>query len=230
LLAVRFCAISVVAVGMMASLAARPAAAADRHPNVASALREALQIAVERGIASVGRPDGFLGNPAIRIPVPEQLARVEAKLRLAGEHRRVEKFVESLNHVAEEASPAARSVLLGAAAELAFDDGLRILAAGESAATEVLRRHALGRVITALNPAVADAMERTRVPRRYKRFVRDSPIGGLLQPSPLDLDAYVVGRTVDGIFHAVGQEERRIRTDPAARPSALLREVFATQR
>ena len=87
-----------------------------------------------------------------------------------------------------------------------------MLAGGDTAATELLRRHGLGRLITALNPAVSDAMDRAGAARRYKRFVKGSQFGGLFQAPPLDLDAYVVGRTVDGLFHAIGEEERRIRT------------------
>jgi hypothetical protein len=193
-----------------------------------AALREALQLAVERGVAAVGRPDGFLGNPAIRIPVPEQLAKVEAKLRLAGQEGQIEKFVVNLNRAAEHAAPAGRAPLLISASELYLDD--RLLATGETAVTDALRRHGLGRLIAALNPAVAEATERVGTTRRYKRFVKGSQFGGLLSHAPLDLDAYIVGRTVEGIFHAIGQEERRIRSDPAARPSARLREVFGAGR
>jgi hypothetical protein len=214
---------------LAASLTAMPVTvvAADHGPHVAAALREALHLAVERGVAVIGRPDGFLKNPAIRIPVPEQLAKVEAKLRLAGQDTRIEKFVTALNRTAERAAPAARPALLATAAELAFEDGGRLLDAGGTAATEILRRAALGRVIGALNPAVSAAMDRTGTARRYKRFMKDAHFGGLVQAPSLDLDAYVVGRTVEGLFHAIGQEERRIRTDPAARPTPLLREIFA---
>ena len=210
-------------------LAAWPALAADSV--VATAVREALQLSVERGVAAVSRHEGFLDNPAIRIPVPEQLAKVEAKLRQSGQERRADKFVESLNRVAEESAPAARPPLLAGVAELVLDDGHRVLTGGETAGTDLLRRTTLGRVMAALNPAVVDAMGRVGTTRRYKRFMRDSSsFGGLFQQSPVDLDAYVAGRTVDGIFHAIGQEERRIRIDPAARPTARMREVFGAQR
>jgi hypothetical protein len=218
-----------VAVGIIVGLMAAPTVAADRA-QVTAALREIVQLAVARGVAAVARPDGFFGNPAIRIPVPDPLAKVESALRVAGEERRAEHFVRSLNRVAEQSSPAARPVLLGAVPALPFGDGQRILRSGESAATDALRAHALGRVTAALNPVVRDTMDRLRVARRYKRFVRDFAMGGLVPVPPVDLDAYVLGRTVDGIFVAIAQEERRIRTDPSARPTPLLREVFGAQR
>jgi hypothetical protein len=211
-------------------LATRPVAASDRGPHVVAALREALHLAVERGLATVARPDGFLGTPAIRLPIPEQLGKVEAKLRLAGQERRVERFETSLNRAAEDAAPATRPVLLAAVAELPLDDGHRVLTGGDTAGTETLKRHALGRVIIALNPAVAVATDRLGTARRFKRFMKDAQFGGLVQAPSLDLDAYVVGRTADGIFHAIGQEERRIRIDPAARVTPLMREVFGSQR
>jgi hypothetical protein len=205
---------------------ATPALASDRGPHVVAALREVLRLAVERGVAAVGRPDGFYGNPAIRILVPDQLSKVESKFRIAGQDAQIEKFVASLNRTAEHAAPAARAPLLISASEVPLDDGHRVLTGGETAATEALRRHALGRTITALSPAVAEAMARVGTAQRYKRFVKGSQFGGLVQQAPLDLDAYVVGKTVEGLFHAIAQEERRIRTDPAARPSVRLREVF----
>jgi hypothetical protein len=219
------------AVAMLAVCAAvGHAPAADRGPKVVSAIREMLQLSVERGQAAIGRPDGFAGNPSIRLSIPESLAKVESLLRLAGEERRVERFEASLNHAAEYSAPAARAPLLAAIIDLPLDDGHRALMGGETAATDALRRHALGRVITALNPAVAAATDRAGTGRRYKRFMKDAHFGGLVQGTPPDLDAYIVGKTVEGIFHAIGKEERRIRVDPAARPTSLLREVFRTQR
>jgi hypothetical protein len=207
-----------------------PALAAERGPQVVAALREALQLAVERGIANVGRPDGFSSNAAIRVPIPDALNKVETKLRQAGQERHVERFEASLNHAAEYAAPAARPALLVSINDVPLDDGYRVFTGGETAATDVLRRHALARVVTALNPAVAAATDRMGTARRYKRFMKDSQFGGLIQAPSLDLDAYVLGRTMDGIFYAVGQEERRIRLDPTARPTPLLREVFGAQR
>jgi hypothetical protein len=217
-----------VLVGLAVWLTAWPALAAD--PALVAALREAMQLAVERGIAAVGRPDGFLSNPAIRIPVPEPLTRIEAKLRQAGEDRPADKFVASLNRAAEIAAPAARPALLAAVLELPLEESHRTLARGDTSGTELLRRVSLPRVIASLTPVVGDAVDRGRVTRQYKRFVRDSPLGGLFQQAPIDLDAYVVGRTVDGLFHAIGEEERRIRLDPSARSTPRLREVFGGQR
>lgn len=214
--------------GLLAWLLAAPALAADTV--FAAAVREAMQIAVERGLASVARPDGFLGNSAIRIAVPEPLARVETRVRQAGEDRRADKFIASLNHAAEASAAAARPALLQGVVHLPLEDAQRLLARSETSGTDLLRRVAQSRVIAALNPVVADAVDQGRVTRHYKRFVRDWPLGGLFQQAPVDLDAYVVGRTADGIFHAIAEEERRIRLDPAARPTPRLREVFGGQR
>ncbi len=211
-------------------LAAAPAGASDRGPHVVAALREALQLAVDRALSGVTRPDGFLANPAIRIPVPDQLAKIESALRLTGQDREVDRFIVSLNRAAEHAAIAARAPLMASVVEVGLDDGHRVLTGGETAATEALRRHAVGRTVNALHPAVAEAMDRAGTARRYKRFVKDAHFGGLMQPVSLDLDAFVVGRVVDGLFYAIGQEERRIRTDPAARPTQRLREVFGAQR
>ena len=195
-----------------------------------AAIREALQLAVDRALSGVSRTDGFLANQAIRIPVPDQLGKIESALRMAGQDREVDRFIVSLNRTAEQAALAARTPLMASVFEVNLDDGHRVLTGGDTAATEALRRHATGKTINALNPAVADAMDRAGTARRYKRFVKDAHFGGLIQPVSIDLDAFVVGRLVDGLFYAIGQEERRIRTDPAARTTPRLREVFGAQR
>lgn len=164
----------------------------------------------------------------MRLDVPEQLSKVESALRLAGHERVSDRFVESLNRAAEFAAPAARGALLVGAGEVYLDD--RLLTAGDTALTDALKRHTLGRTIGALNAAVSEATDRVGTARRYKRFVKGAQFGGLVQQAPLDIDTYVVGRTADGIFHAIGHEERRIRTEPAARPTTRLREVFGAQR
>src|SRR5712691_11286725 len=97
--------------------------------------------------------------------------------RNSGQHKRADRFVASLNHVAEEAAPAARPPLLAGVGELPLDDGHRVLAGGDTAGTDLLRRVALGRATTALYPVVVDAMGRVGVARRYTRFVRHSPLG-----------------------------------------------------
>ena len=206
-----------------------PVAATDHATRIGAAVREALRLSVERGVATVARPGGYADNPAVRIPLPDQLERIDAALRVAGEQRRVDRFVTSLSHVAEQSAAVARPVLLLAVAEMPID-GPRLLAAGDAAATEALRRYALARVINALDSAVGDAMDVSGVTRRYRRLSRESPMGGLAPPSSFDLDAYVIGRTADGIFLAIAYEERRIRSDASARPTPLLREVFGTQR
>ena len=216
------------AVGLDLALLAPPIGAQDRGSPVVGALREALQLAVERGVASVARQDGFMANPNIRLDVPEQLGKVESALRLAGQERVTDKFVESMNRAAELAAPAARAPLIVGASEVYLEE--RMLGAGETVLTDALKRHALGRALAALTPAVAEATDRAGTARRYKRFVKGAHFGGLVQQAPVDLDAYVVGRTGEGIFYAIGQEERRIRSDATARPTARLREVFAPHR
>ena len=214
--------------GLAIGLSASAAPAADTL--LAAGVREAMQLAVERGLAAVARADGFLGNSAIRIGVPESLSWIETRLRQVGEDRRADKFIAGLNHVAEASAAAARPALVVGVAQLPLEDPQRILTRGDTAGTDLLRRLTTSRVITALTPVVADTMDQGRIARQYKRFIRGSPLGGLFQQAPIDLDAYVVGRTVDGIFHAIGEEERRIRNDPAARTTPRLREVFGGQR
>ena len=209
-----------------ACLSALPASAGEAQTNLG--VREALRVSVERGLSRVARPGGFADNAALRIPLPDQLQNMDAAMRLAGEQKRLDRFIASLSHAAESSAASTRPVLLTAVSEMPID-GARFLMAGDTGCTDALRRYAYGRVIGVLDPAVVDAMELGRVTRRYRKLSRDLPVGMLAPPPTFDLDAYVVGRTADGIFLAISQEERRIRTDPAARTSPLLRDVFGAR-
>jgi len=212
---------------LAACLSALRASAGDVQ--IGLGVREALRVSVERALSRVARSGGFADNPALRISLPDQLQGMDTAMRLAGEQKRVDRFIASLSQAAESSAASARPVLLTAVSEMPID-GARLLMAGDTGCTEALRRYAYGRVIAVLDPAVVDAMELGRVTRRYRKMNRDLPVGMLAPPPSFDLDAYVVGRTADGIFLAISQEERRLRTDPAARTSPLLREVFGAQR
>jgi Protein of unknown function (DUF4197) len=193
---------------------------------VAAALREALHVATDHAVRSTGRLDGYLGNQAIRIVMPENLRALERGLRAAGQGQLVDEFVLGMNRAAEQAAPAARGIFWDAIRDLTFGDARRILGGDDTAATEYFRERTTDRLTVAFQPAVAQALDEVGVTRQYRAVL------GLAQRIPavrleaFDLDRYVVAKALDGLFLVISQEERRIRRDPAARVTALLQEVF----
>ena len=194
---------------------------------VASGLKEALQIGSGNAVNLTGRLDGYFQNQAIKILMPEKLQTLEKGLRLVGYGPQVDEFVLSMNRAAEQAAPFAKQIFWDAIGEMNFDDARKILTGGDTAATEYFKAKTTDRLVAAFRPVVNQTMDEVGVARQYKELV------GLVQATPFikseafDIDHYVVTKALDGLFQVVGEEERKIRTDPMARATDLLKEVFA---
>ena len=180
-------------------------------------------------MASTGRRDGFLKNEAIKILLPEKLRTAGKGMRLLGMGSQLDELEVGMNRAAEQATPLAKQVFLNALLKMNIDDARNILTGGDNAATEYFRRQSLGELTTAFKPIVHQAMQRVGVIKQYNQLMQNSVAASLLPGQGLDLDNYVVGKTLDGLFYVLGQEEKQIRKDPAARSTALLREVFGTR-
>jgi hypothetical protein len=193
---------------------------------VGAALREALHVATDQAVRSTGRVDGYLANQAIRILMPENLRAVERGLRAIGQGQVVDEFIIGMNRAAERAAPAARGIFWDAIRELTFGDAGRIVAGSDTAATEYFQARTTDRLTLAFQPSVTQALGEVGVTRQYRALLAVAQRVPGLGLDAFDLDRYVVGKALDGLFFAVAEEERRIRRDPAARVTALLQEVF----
>jgi hypothetical protein len=189
-------------------------------------LKEALRLGAGAAVETAGRRDGYWGSARLRVPMPQELATLERTLRQVGLARQVEEFHLSMNRAAERAAPAARGILVDAITAMTIDDARRILDGADAAATDYFRARTSGPLATAFRPIVADALDEVGVTRLYRDLVARYNRIPLGRPQAVDLERYVTGRALDGLFLLVADEERRIRRDPAARVTELLREVF----
>jgi hypothetical protein len=190
-------------------------------------LKQALEVGTEHAVAATGKTDGYFGNAAIKILMPDSLRTVERGLRAAGQGAQIDELVLGMNRAAERAAPAARRIFVDTIAAMGFDDARRILQGPDNAATQYFKDKATGKLSAAFAPVVSSAMDEVGVTRQYKALtggLQALPFGGL---ETFDLDRYVVGKALDGLFVVVGDEERKIRKEPAARVTPLLKEVFA---
>jgi hypothetical protein len=192
----------------------------------ASGIKEALRIGVDHTVDATGTTDGFFKNQAIKILMPEKLRTVEKGLRLTGMGPKLDEFELSMNRAAEKAAPAARGIFKDALMQMTFDDARKIVTGGDTSATEYFKAKTSGKLTAAFKPTVESAMADTGVVKQYKQLtgtMQVLPFGGV---QGFDITNYVVGKTMDGLFYMLGQEEKKIRTNPAAQVTPLLKEVF----
>jgi hypothetical protein len=193
---------------------------------IGAALKEALQVATANAVRLTGRTDGYFGNQAIKILMPEQLRALERGLRAVGYGAQVDELVLGMNRAAERAAPQATQIFWDAIGAMTIDDARRILDGGDTAATGYFRAKTSEPLTAAFRPIVETAMGEVGVTRQYTELFRRAQAIPFLSVEAYDLDRYVVSKALDGLFHVVAEEEKQIRTNPAARVTDLLREVF----
>ncbi len=193
---------------------------------IGSGLKEALKIGTENTVNLTGKTDGYFMNQAIKILMPEKLHTLEKGLRAVGYGPKVDDFVLSMNRAAEKAAPLARQIFWDAIGEMTFDDARKILSGPNTAATEYFKRKTSDRLTVAFKPVVEKSMNEVGVTHQYKELVGKYQSIPFMKSETFDIDQYVVAKSLDGLFYVLGEEEKKIRTNPAARVTDLLKEVF----
>ncbi len=196
---------------------------------VDAGLKQALQVATEKSVSLTGRPNGYFSNQAIKILMPEKLQTVESGLRMVGYGPQVDEFVLSMNRAAEQAAPAAKKIFIDAITGMTFDDARKILSGGNTSATEFFKAKTTDQLTVAFRPVVDKTMAQTGVVQQYQALMGWFDAIPFVRSQTFDIDGYVVGKALDGLFHVIGEQETLIRTNPAARTTELLGEVFATK-
>ena len=204
----------------------RPATGATGDVKIGAALKEALQVGTENAVKLTGRPDGYFTNQAIKILMPERLRTLERGLRTVGYGSEVDQLVLSMNRAAERAAPSARKIFWDAIGSMTIEDARRILGGTPTAATDYFKSKTSESLTLAFRPVVDQAMNEVGTTRQYNELLGQAKAIPFLKTEDYDLDRYVIGKALDGLFHVVGEEERKIRTDPAARVTDLLKDVF----
>jgi hypothetical protein len=193
---------------------------------IAAGLKEALTVSTRKAVAATGRVDGFLKNAAIKILLPEKLRSVGKGMRVMGMGQQVDSLEVGMNRAAEQAAPAARQIFVDAVTKMTITDARHILSGGDTAATDYFKSTSTEELTAAFSPIVHRAMENVGVIKQYNQLMQNPMAGRLAENQDFSIDKYVVGKTMDGLFYVMGEEERKIRKDPAAQTTALLREVF----
>jgi hypothetical protein len=205
-----------------------PESAVDEKTAV-SGIKEALSIGTKKAVGALSKTDGYFANEMVKILLPDKIQQVANLAAKIGFQPQVDAFILSMNRAAEAAAPKAAGLFADALKAMSLDDALKILRGGDTAATEYFRDKTSQKIYDAFKPVVVANMEKVGVAKAYKNMV--TPAKGFLPSSEsVDIDHYVTQEALDGLFYMVGEEEKKIRTDPAARVTDLLKTVFGKQR
>jgi hypothetical protein len=191
---------------------------------------QALKTALERGsrlaISQLSQPNGFLGNDKVRIPLPKQLQENEKMLRKLGQGRRLDELVSTMNRAAEAAVPQAQELMLAAVRGMTVEDAKKILRGGETSVTTFFAEKTRLPLSAKFLPVVTQSTERVGLAGQYNRVAGKAADFGLLRREDANIEQYVTGKALDGLYFMIGEEERKIRRDPVGTGSAILGKVF----
>ena len=194
---------------------------------VAEGLKQALEQGASKGAAQASKEDGYYRNPKIRIPFPEDVSRVEEKLRQLGLGSEVDRFVMTLNRGAEEAAKEARPIFINAIRSMTIQDAWNILKGEDNAATQYLRRTTSDQLRVKFQPVISKSLDQVNATRYYGDIVSTyNRLPGVQKVNP-DLEDYATTKALDGLFLLIAEEEKNIRENPVARTTELLKKVFA---
>lgn len=196
---------------------------------VTEGLKQALIQGAQSAVDDLGRADGFLGNQQVRIPIPEKLEAVEKGMRALGQGDTVDAFVTSMNRAAEQAVPLARDLFLDSITHMSLADAQAILSGPDDAATRYLKRQNGEQLQALMKPIIAEATANAGATQAYKNmYAKAGLLATAANLSAFDLDEYVTTKATDGLFAMIAAEEKRIRENPVARTTELLKRVFSS--
>jgi hypothetical protein len=193
---------------------------------IVAGLQDALRVGIDRTVRSTSKTNGYFGDPRIRIPLPGQLETIADKLRSVGLAAQLDDLELTMNRAAESAAAGATPVFVDAITSMSFSDARSILHGGERAATDYFEASTRSELAQRFAPIVDASMQKVGVFQLYDQVAKRIVQLPFVDPEQLDLRAFVNDRALDGLFSVLAREEARIREDPGARTTDLLRRVF----
>ncbi len=195
------------------------------NDEIIAGLKEALVVGTNNSTGKLSAADGFFRDAAVKLLMPEEAKKVEQRLRQIGMGKLVDDAILSMNRAAEDASKQAAPIFINAVKQMTVQDALGILRGADTAATGYLRKTTSPDLTAAFRPIIENSLQKTGATKYWKE-VFDVYNKFTLKPVNPDLSGYVTGKAIDGIFYYVADEEKQIRTNPAARVTDILKKVF----
>ncbi|MBT1690543.1 DUF4197 domain-containing protein [Dawidia soli] len=197
---------------------------------VAEGLKQALINGISNGSSMASQLDGYFKNPKIKIPFPPDVKKVEDKLRQIGLGGEVDKFIMTLNRGAEDAAKEAKPIFVAAIKQMTIQDAWSILRGSDNAATEYLKRTTSSLLYDKFKPVIQNSLNKVNATKYYGDIVTRYNKIPLVEKVNPDLTDYATNKAMDGLFILIAEEEKKIRLDPVARTTELLKKVFGAQK
>lgn len=194
--------------------------------DAAAGIRAALERGAVSAVNLLGRTDGFLGNPKVRIPLPGALEDGARLLRAIGQQKKVDELITAMNRAAEAAVPEAKTLLVSAAKSISVDDALKIVKGGDTSVTDYFSGKTRVPLFDKFLPIVTRATEKVQLAERYNAVAGKGVGLGLVKKEDANVQQYVANKALDGMYLLIGEEEKKIRADPVGTGSAILKKVF----
>jgi len=193
-------------------------------------LRQALTQGAKASVSTLARKDGFLGNPRVRIPLPDNLQKTDRVMRKIGLGKYSDQLITSMNRAAEAAVPEAKNLLVGAISKMTVTDAKNILTGGDDAATRYFRKNTETELTAKFTPIVGKAMKKVKLAETYDRFAGKGAEFGLMDKRDARLEDYITRKAMDGLFLVMAEQEKAIRDHPLQATGELAKKIFAAIR
>jgi hypothetical protein len=194
--------------------------------DAASGVRAALERGATSAVALLGRSNGFLGNPKVKIELPGFLKDAARLLQATGQGKRVDELVTAMNRAAEAAVPEAKALLVAAVKSMSVEDAVKIVQGGDTSVTQFFSAKTREPLGVKFMPIVERATARVALAKKYDAVAGKAAGLGLMKKEDANLNGYVSGKALDGLYFMIGEEEKKIRRDPVGTGSAILKKVF----
>ncbi|MEY4883196.1 MAG: hypothetical protein RIS34_1050 [Pseudomonadota bacterium] len=225
------CGSSLVALILLAHARAHALTLGDlTNAEASSGLKTALEKGALAAVSILGKTDGFLGNEKVRIPLPGFLADAAKLLKSLGQSKRVDELVTAMNRAAETAMPLAKDLLVGAVKSMNVADAKKILSGGDTSVTGFFADKTREPLGVKFLPVVTRATEKVGLAEKYNRVAGKAAGMGLVKKEDANIQQYVTGKSLDGLYFMIGEEEKKIRQDPIGTGSAILKKVFGAMK
>lgn len=214
------------AAGKTAGSAATPGVDALSNADINAGLKEALTRGADSAVAQLGVKDGFYGNPALKIPLPKNLQKVDKAMRMFGMGKQSDELVLAMNRAAEAAVPKAKTLLVDAVKNMTLEDAKGILTGGSTSATDFFRSKTETQLTEHFGPIVKAVTDKASLAQQYNRYAAQAAQFNLVDKNQASVEQYVTQQSLDRLYRLIGEKEQAIRANPMQAGSDLLRQVF----
>lgn len=194
--------------------------------DASAGVKEALAKGADFAVSSLGKENGFLGNAKVKIPLPGYLQKAEKGLRMFGMGKQADELVNTMNHAAENAVAEAKPILVDSIKKMGVQDAKAILTGGDDSVTQYFKRTSSEQLTQKFMPIVKAATQKLQLAEQYNAYAGKAASMGLIDGKDADIDSYVTQKAMDGLFLMIAEEEKKLRANPVAAGSALLKKVF----